>query len=78
MEDHMTTLKPIAPSSTAPDEVEQHSLPATVAYHLLPGLLILAVTVAAVPVVRAAGLPPSPHLSSRSWSRSCPSSSAIY
>ena len=54
----MTTLKPIAPSSTAPDEVEQHSVPATVAYHLLPGLLILAVTVAAVPVVTAAGLPP--------------------
>jgi hypothetical protein len=54
----MTTLKPIAPSSTAPDEVEQHSLPATVAYHLLPGLLILAVTVAAAPVVRAACLPP--------------------
>ena len=54
----MTTLKPTAPSSTAPDEVEQHSLPATVAYHLLPGLLILAVTVAAVPVVKTAGLPP--------------------
>src|SRR4030095_5600741 len=58
MEDHMTPLKLSAPSSTAPDELEQHSLPATVAYHLLPGLLILAVTVAAVPVVRAAGLPP--------------------
>jgi membrane protease YdiL (CAAX protease family) len=58
MEDHMTTLNPITPSTTAPDEVEQHSLPATIAYHLLPGLLILAVTVAAVPVVRAAGLPP--------------------
>jgi uncharacterized protein len=54
----MTTLNPIAPSSSAPDEVEQHSLPATVAYHLLPGLLILAVTVAAVPVVKNAGLPP--------------------
>jgi hypothetical protein len=54
----MATLKPTATSSTAPDEVEQHSLPATVAYHLLPGLLILAVTVAAVPVVTAAGLPP--------------------
>jgi uncharacterized protein len=58
MEHHMTTLKPTAPSITAPDEVEQHSLPATVAYHLLPGLLILAVTVAAVPVVKTAGLPP--------------------
>jgi uncharacterized protein len=58
MEYHMTTLKPTAPSSTAPDEVEQHSLPATIAYHLLPGLLILAVTVAAVPVVKTAGLPP--------------------
>ena len=53
----MTTLNSIAPSSSAPNEVEQHSLPATVAYHLLPGLLILAVTVAAVPVVTAAGLP---------------------
>jgi hypothetical protein len=58
MEYHMTTLKPTAPSTTASDEVEQHSLPATVAYHLLPGLLILAVTVAAVPVVKIAGLPP--------------------
>ena len=54
----MATLKPTATSSTAPDEVEQHSLPATVVYHLLPGLLILAVTVAAVPVVKNAGLPP--------------------
>jgi membrane protease YdiL (CAAX protease family) len=54
----MTALKPIAPSSTARGEVEQHSLPATIAYHLLPGLLILAVTVAAVPLVTAAGLPP--------------------
>ena len=54
----MTALKPIAPSSTARGEVDQHSLPATVVYHLLPGLLILAVTVMAAPVVRAAGLPP--------------------
>jgi membrane protease YdiL (CAAX protease family) len=54
----MTTLRPIAPSSTARGEVDQHSLPATVAYHLVPGLLILAVTVMAVPLVTAAGLPP--------------------
>lgn len=74
----MTTLKPIAPSSTAPDEVEQHSLPATVAYHLLPGLLILAVTVAAVPVVRAAGLPPIAALVLAFLVAQLPVSSAIY
>ena len=54
----MTTLNPTSRSTTAPDTVQQHTLPATVAYHLLPGLLIMAVTVAAIPVVTAAGLPP--------------------
>ena len=54
----MSTLTSNTPSSTAPRAVQQHSLPATVAYHLLPGLLIMAVTVAAIPVVKAAGLPP--------------------
>ena len=39
--------------------MEQHSLPATVAYFSpAPGLLILAVTVVAAPVVKTAGLPP--------------------
>jgi hypothetical protein len=39
-------------------EVEQHSLPATVAYHPLPGLLILSVTVAACSSRTDRGRPP--------------------
>ena len=43
---------------TSDDQVEQHSLPATIAYHLLPGVPILAVAIAFVPIARAAGFPP--------------------
>ena len=53
----VTITRPRAAEPTVHDGVEQHSLPATIAYHLVPGVLILAVTVAAVPLVRAAGLP---------------------
>jgi uncharacterized protein len=54
----MTAAEPVVPRATTRDDTRQHSLPATVGYHLVPGLLILAVTLAALPLVTAAGLPP--------------------
>jgi membrane protease YdiL (CAAX protease family) len=53
----VTITRPRAAEPAVHEGVVQHSVPTTIAYHLLPGLLILAVTVAAVPLVRAAGLP---------------------
>ena len=38
--------------------VEQHSVPATVAYHLLPGVVILVVAIVFVPIAKAVGFPP--------------------
>jgi len=58
----VTTSQPISQfTTTEPEgvaETEQHSLRATVPYHLLPGMLILAVASAAMPLVTAAGFPP--------------------
>jgi CAAX protease family protein len=58
----VTTSQPIsqpAMSELATAAVtEQHSLRATIAYHLLPGVLILAVALATMPLVTAAGFPP--------------------
>jgi membrane protease YdiL (CAAX protease family) len=50
--------QPAAVKSASDDQVEQHSLPATIAYHLLPGVVILVVAIAFVPIAKAAGFPP--------------------
>jgi CAAX protease family protein len=50
--------QPAAVKSASDDQVEQHSLPATIAYHLLPGVVILVVAIVFVPVAKAAGFPP--------------------
>jgi membrane protease YdiL (CAAX protease family) len=50
--------QPAAVKSASDDQVEQHSVPATVAYHLLPGVVILVVAIVFVPVAKAAGFPP--------------------
>jgi uncharacterized protein len=50
--------QPAAVKSASDDQVEQHSVSATVAYHLLPGVVILVVAIVFVPVAKAAGFPP--------------------
>jgi hypothetical protein len=50
--------QPAAVKWASDDQVEQHSVPATVAYHLLPGVVILVVAIVFVPVAKAAGFPP--------------------
>jgi hypothetical protein len=50
--------QPAAVKSASDDQVEQHSVPTTVAYHLLPGVVILVVAIVFVPVAKAAGFPP--------------------
>jgi uncharacterized protein len=50
--------QPTAVKSASDDPVEQHSFPATIAYHLLPGVVILAVAIVFVPIAKAAGFPP--------------------
>lgn len=50
--------QPAAVKWASDDQVEQHSVPATVAHHLLPGVVILVVAIGFVPVAKAAGFPP--------------------
>jgi uncharacterized protein len=53
----LLTRTTTAPSNVQ-DDVGQHSLPATIAYHLLPAVPIVAVAIATIPLVKSAGFPP--------------------
>jgi hypothetical protein len=53
----LSTRTTTAPSNVQ-DDVGQHSLPATIAYHLLPAVPIVAVAIATIPLVKSAGFPP--------------------
>jgi membrane protease YdiL (CAAX protease family) len=44
--------------SNVRDDAPQHSVPAAIAYHLLPAVPMLAVAIAALPLVENAGFPP--------------------
>jgi uncharacterized protein len=58
METEVVMVQPAAVKTEPDDQVEQHSVPATIAYHLLPGVVILLVAIAFLRIAKDAGFPP--------------------